>query len=280
MLNIKKSISYFLFFPLFLTAQNIAVRDFHIDLLKQEEQKIKAKFWAVAGITEKEWQDALRQAQIDYNAVEHEVRAKYSACEPVSEEIKNMTNRLLTEQNINPDHIEIFGHTREGTLSAYASIILISESFLKSLDATQLETEAVIMHEIMHIAQQEQIERQCIRTIIKDALLFNKMRLIPIRNRWQRFREKRADILAGLTSLERAKALATLYSKLLKSDLYNSQDKNHPSLRARIEYMLSLHKQMESGKPKAHNIIEKGLFNLKHFLYDAVDFLVPGSFVQ
>ncbi len=250
------------FAPLYASS----VHDWHIATLQEEENKIKAKFLKISGASEAEWQQALKQAAEQYDQKEVGYRAQLGAHPQPSDAIKNCAQSLLMEQGGDPAKLQIMSNSPGAGPVTYKSIIAISQDFLAKFNATQDETEGVLMHEIIHYIKQDEVCWLACKIMYDAKSWFIQIRLNPILHVWQLFREKRADILAGLSKPSRAQALANFYKKLLNSESYYPKDAHHPPMRKRIDYMLALYESMQSDRVTEPSVITKAISTFRHVM--------------
>jgi len=265
--------------PLVVFCRIVALQSSPVDAyyhanLSQEEQALKTVFFRAVGMSELDWQKALEQAYVAYDEDEISIKKQSEKFPTPSFEIKQSIAKLMREQCLIPESVQVLGNKSGLVLRAFKSIILVADDFFKKYNATQDEIEAVLLHEIIHISKLDEVELLALKMIYDNLPWYTKLRVAPLLQRWKLFREKRADILAGLTSPARAYALASFYIKVLNSPYYLPSDPTHPPLHKRIEYMKALGDSLQKGSIDQPSRLAKGIDFIKGALGYIQDYAV------
>lgn len=216
--------------------------------LDQEDASLKNQFKQALGISQKEWDLAIARAHISCDSDDADFKKEYQNNGEVDAELREFATHLLKEKGIDSSKIALINNSPGSPTSCKASIGLSME-FFSMHKATHEEKEAVIMHEIAHIIYNDSIVWRAMLDLVERAPFYKKPQGLLIMRKWALFREKRADVIAGLSGYRRAQALAHFYKKLLDSKQYNVWiNVTHPKLQKRIAYLNDLSKAVENGE--------------------------------
>jgi hypothetical protein len=220
----------------------------YVQKLDQEDALLKNQFRKALGISQEGWDSAIAHAHISCDSDDADFKKEYQNNDEVHSELRELATNLLKERGIDPSKIALINNSPQSPTSCKSSIGLSIE-FFSMHKATHEEKEAVIMHEIAHIIHKDSIVWRAMLDLVERAPFYKKPQGLLIMRKWSLFREKRADLIAGLSGYRRAQALAHFYKKLLESKQYNVWiNVTHPKLQKRIAYLNDLSKAIENGE--------------------------------
>lgn len=235
-----------------------------IQELEQEDTQLKNKFKQALGITEKEWRTAIGQADKLFDVYDEEFKQEHCCSGPIHSDLEILTKNLLREKGIDFSQISLINHGAPPI--AYKKCIGLSIDFFKKYHATPEESEALIMHEIIHILYQDAVVWRAMFNLVDQAFILKRPLGLLHMRAWALFRERRADILAGLSGHGRAEALAHFYQKLSDSKDFNTWiDITHPKLKKRVNYLLALDQNSGEIKDKRPSFFTQVIKDLKTF---------------
>jgi len=238
--------------------------------LAQEEKKIISEFLVVAGRTNREWKRTkkiIKKAYFRY--IEHE-RTKESQKlngKEVTPPLENIIQNVLKQQGIDPAIAFIVSDNEYdspmavlGGAFANKVLIRVNEKLCNRLFNSLFELEAVILHEIQHIKNDDCFFNIFALKIIDDTYEEAiKEKLLQLKMQYSLFVERRADILAALVSIEHAKASVVVHNRLSIVDdwcrvnnIWVTND-SHPSTQKRVTYLTNLYHEMLEATQKNKN---------------------------
>jgi len=223
--------------------------------LKEEWEHIEKDFLCTLRISKQTWETFKKNHQDQYKEIENDIKAdQKKEAVPLSDSFKNVITKLFASLNIDTTNIDFSRNDKTHRLSSTDSAIFISEDQLQEDNLTGDQLQAALLHEMQHIFHKDH-STLCFLGLYAQKNLLKKIKLFLFKRyrkkyedlfvRVAHFREKRADIGAGLHSLKYAKALLNFY----KAELVNYEDKDtntHPKTSKRVAYMQKLVDDMES----------------------------------
>ena len=218
----------FLAFICAATGQQVTLNtDLHLEQLRQKyrddlEQQRKDlidRFFITAGLT------GITQSDCD-KYVDKNRKQIIDACasygrnnlEPIPQNsrLAIIANKLLKQHSIDPSTIDLFYDDKIYTMASLPKALFINRCMEQKKD---LEIECSILHEIQHLLFEDTVIEMCMRDFLSSGSASPKNG-DDFLTQWSHFREKRADILASLSSIEHAQA---------HYEFFLSQSSNYPA---------------------------------------------------
>jgi len=136
--------------------------------------------------------------------------------------------------------------------------VFINPDALLETHANPAEIKATIAHELIHIAHEDPLDVFCMEV----AYMFRKKKTKKYRKKyqtakgkWERFQEKRADILSALIGMEYAQAHEDHFIRNMPQKESLSLTSTHPTDHQRCEYISKLVKDMKQARPDFNYIL-------------------------
>jgi len=246
------SIIFFLFSSFLIFGQSSQVPEViykYKNQLNNEWQNIEKEFLGIFGISRQAWEDFKKSRYDQYKKIENSMKADHKKSSMLlSGDFKSMVAKFFASLNIDATNIDFFRNDKKSRLFSTDSGIYLSEERLNQDNLTEDELQVALLHEVQHILNKDHstlcflglyAQENWLRRI--GCVLFARYRkkYEDMFMRVTHFREKRADILAGLHGLKYARALLKFYKKELET--YEDKDtKTHPRSSARVAYMQKL----------------------------------------
>jgi hypothetical protein len=240
-------------------------------MLAKEDEEIRQEFFALNGVTigKEEW-NTLKEQHV---AELHDLivnNIKYSE-KPLSEAIQRLVQSMLKSQGMH--NVTILRATQDDSgIAAYGrNYIVICVQYINSMCTSHTQTQAVLLHEIMHIKNDDELEKYCQAKLAQNnphittdeqANEFDK-KFIELMKKRHYLNEKRADIQAGLVGINYARAFKAFLEKLYKNNPLFAGDETHPSHQVRIAYMTELINAIDQEEKASMLGRIKALFNLR-----------------
>lgn len=241
-----------------------SVQEQYRNALEEEGAKLISEFLVAIGKTEEEWEQIKAKLQEPYlRAVEENIKEQIPQHNSLSPKFKNTIISLLKQHEINPQMVTFIRDDTSAGMGVLGAPVIgkirftVNERQCNCL--TQKELEWVTLHEIQHLKHND---------TFMGFITTNNRNANAILHKYIIFVEKRADILAALTSLEHAKAAAdfslrqwNVYSwhqKLLHAlriKNLSCEDGKHPAIEKCVTYTAKLYEEMlaEQNKNIAQN---------------------------
>jgi len=127
----------------------------------------------------------------------------------------------------------------------------VNPDVLLETHKTPAEMKATIAHELVHITHEDPLDLFCIDLVYryrKNLVKTPRKKFRKTRGMWERFQEKRADILSGLIDIEYAQAHQNHFERNMPKKEKLKLTSTHPTDRQRHEYISKLVKDMEHAK--------------------------------
>jgi len=216
---------------------------------KQKEQELFDEVFAMLGINQatlNEYKKAYYSYYLegqDRQRCDVSKRAVKKMCNVQQDDIKN----FLGDCSVNIDAMNIVSTKEMGIACATQSNLYIDEAGIvnKNNELTE-QVKADLLHEVQHMLHDDSFNIWILRVIFKEWAQDNQEKtklFTALMSRFDKFRENRADILAGLVDPIYARVSADYY----KNDVeVNGQDisDTHPNNSERFAYLDQLHKEM------------------------------------
>lgn len=228
------------------------LKAYYNEALATEEMLIKAELFKILNITEQEFEYFKSAHYDEYQKASNALYQHYKPYHEVfSKELCTIIERLLLQYDpYDPSKkISVVAHEKI-SVETQGITILVSEEYINRYCISPINIEAVFVHEIMHIKNQDAFEHDCFTTLFEE-----KNQGIDTHDWHNVFHklvchhEKRADIQAGLENIKYAQTEAQRFSRLICSDIPNAY--THPDHAIRTQYMAELVKHMEQIKYKS-----------------------------
>jgi hypothetical protein len=224
----------------------------------QEETQLMQEACQILGITQAEWDQAIPALLERYNKRIHdELAVTYEI--PLSINYVTMVHEMLQKSNIDLKSIKIVRNDNfKGNIGVAGNttkgILCINERYCTAQNYSNDELKAYIAHEIQHLIHDDSFfsELTCVGNMnCKKVILWNR--------KYKKFKERRADISAGLANLSYTQALRDIFAT---KGTYNScmnyeeqiedafdienlwYTQEHPAYKTRFTYMDKLYWEM------------------------------------
>lgn len=187
----------------------LAVKERYRKDLEEEGSKLINQFLVAIGKTREEWEQIKVESREPFlRAVETEINRRLALpCGSISPKLKDTITNLLEQHGIDLQMVTLI---RDDSLSSDMGIVggpsigkigfIVNET--QCNHTTQKELEWIILHEIQHLKHDDSF----MNWVTADNKHAN-----TILHKYRIFFEKRADVLAALTSLEHAQAASNRF---------------------------------------------------------------------
>ena len=241
---------FFLFFVCTqLSAKKGSAAAKYKKMLHDEWKQLEKEVLDVFEMSDAEWAAFKKKNYSKYEAREASFKAKHKkGSTQLSDRVKNIISKFFAKFNIDSRAVDVIRNDKKDRLITTDSGIYLSERKLQVDNLTESELQAAILHEVQHILKKDDSLLWFLR-LYKYKSIGRMLRCVfsisynrkcnKVIKKVAHFREKRADILAGLCSATYARALLQFYKKQL--ELYVDRDSwSHPKFSTRVAYMQKL----------------------------------------
>ncbi|MCK5632180.1 hypothetical protein KAH94_00355 [bacterium] len=241
----------------------------------QEEKELQTELFTIIDVSEQTWKKTQKAVAQEYKQACTETTAQERADKPLNKKIITaaisvLNNDLIqnifgiTDLHIQPQNKAIIVSRKNGksltiacgnkSIEADAATdqftILIDPEILLETHNNESEIKATIAHELIHIMHQDNFHVYCLDYLQKKAKLSRKNKKLfkQTKGTWERFQEKRADILSGLIDLEYATAHKNHFERHMPENEKIKLTSTHPTENQRYTYMTLVVKKMEQHR--------------------------------
>jgi hypothetical protein len=215
-------------------------------------------------------QEALTLFNISYDAwqvYKNNKEASYkSACDkrdkdlvssafyaPPSARIQSITRNILAQRGLSHRNIPLL--CKYATVESTQFSLTLSDAYFKHIcpadvqgNPDQVAVEAIILHELCHMQYADMFERYCMESFVIEHTEKNTAAWHQLKQQYNYFIERRADIVAGLVDIKYARASAQFFADCLKKYGEISPKESHgehPLYAERHAYLAQLVEYME-----------------------------------
>jgi len=229
----------------------------YMEQQKKQEDELMQEFYKLADINTQELQECKNYYHQHYLTSEQEECCCIT--EQAKKEIKQKDIALifdfLHKQNIDIPALKVVATAQKGLAATQQSHVYIDDEALLDADKNSLSplTQAILLHEMQHAMHDDSFNIFIIKLILEKWALHDwtnddcpeKIKQAKdLLTRFDKFREKRADILAGLVDPMHARVSADCYKRMVDQGLGDVEIGTHPTNATRYAYLDTLHKEM------------------------------------
>jgi len=253
--------------------------------LKKEEQELKTNLFTLVDIEDQnEWQEIKNNLQSDYKELcsdELEITTPLPAklANPIVDLLKEKKIRtMLNIKNVvrDPGDLKITAFKKNGqtiTFSCDESLgadaatnqfnVFFDPELVLETHANTAEIKATVAHELIHIANEDVFDTYCIERLYRERrkkIKVPRKKYRKAKGKWERFHEKRADLLSGLIEPEYAQAHEQHFKRNMPTKECFKSTSTHPTDRQRYGYVKKLVNDL-------HNTIPEKNYTLPIFIF-------------
>jgi len=228
------------------------VAEKYIKQLEDGEKALMQEWYTTLGCTAEQWQQFLVQQWPGFiaankNRTKENIQAK-TWVEHTDAGKNAAIDALLCECEVDPKYIKKFRDTSKNTCSARQNLIFIGD------DLPEGPFKSTIAHEIQHILHNDSFVEVRLNNAANgsNSSIPSKKEREKFITKFNKFQERRADILAGLLAPTHAYHLAEFFGQVDKNrthiNHYIATYPEHPTCLERYRYMRQLHQEMAPGE--------------------------------
>lgn len=212
------------------------LREWYNKLLLQEETALKNELYAALGVSSLEYEQLKTSLRNPYYRTWHTLDLEQEAYQkPFSNHIQAIIDRVVSLYDPEKNILFLRNDAPLAGVETRAFTIFISESYLQKYCMNDLEIEATILHEVMHIHHEDAFEREVFNILTAMHPRENEQELQALQKKLFHFHEKRADIQTCLLGTRYAQTRSDNFKRLMFSDIPSGD--THPLHATRAEYM-------------------------------------------
>jgi len=230
----------------------------YMEQQKNQERALMQEFFKLVDI------DACGLQQCKNCFYEHYVVCEQEECSCITTQAKNEISQkdtalifdFLHKQNIDIPTLKIVATTEKGLAVAKQSYVYIDDAAMLDADHNSISPliQAILLHEMQHIMHDDNfnifvmeriLEKWALQDWATDDCCPQRIKQAKdLLSRFDKFREQRADILAGLVDPVYARVSADCYKRMVDKGLGDVEVGTHPTNATRYAYLDNLYKEM------------------------------------